>query len=77
MCHQKSSFIPITYCDTLHASAHMDIHTTYQLLFTVNQYNFSKHNGTSIRLIVELPKIQLKGNYMPFCATTAMAIWPL
>jgi len=58
----NTSYIPITYCDTLCASASAGDAHTYHLLFTVHQYNVCKHKRTWIRLIVTLSKIPLEWN---------------
>jgi hypothetical protein len=62
----KESYIPVTYCDVLRASVTAGVTNTYQLLFTIHQYEVCKHKRTRIRLIVTLPKIQLLWNYSNF-----------
>jgi len=59
MYHLNTSYIPITYCDTLHSSASAGDPHTYYLLLTVHQYKVCKHKRTWIRLILMLPELQL------------------
>jgi len=55
----NTSYIPITYCGKLRASASAGEPRTYNLLVPAYQYKVCKHKRTWIRLIVTIPKLQL------------------